>query len=203
MAYATLKGMVCPPVNHLSGQTLGAGVLTSLPPGVYCFDTTAQLAGKLTLTGAGPWVFQIGTALTTATASEVAVADPGTTCSGSNVFWQIGSSATLGTGTKFTGNVVALASITATTGVSVSGSLSAITAAVTLDTNSISACRSAAGGPVLPPVLDKCDADHDKHGDDDRDDGDRKHHGEQKNEKDHKDSDTKSKDADAKGRKRG
>src|ERR1700687_1854448 len=67
LAYAGLKAMTCPPTpggNNLTGQVLGMDVL-SLPPGVYCFNTSAQLTGALSLTGGGPWVFQIGTALTT------------------------------------------------------------------------------------------------------------------------------------------
>jgi hypothetical protein len=162
VAYANLGALACPAGNNLSGQVLGTAV-TSLGPGVYCFNSSAQLTGTLSLTGAGPWIFQIGSTLTTASNSQVVVA--GATCAGANVFWRVGSSATLGTGTKFAGNILALASITATTGVSVSGSLMAITAAVTMDTNTVSTC---AAGPVVPPVGDKCEA-HDKDGDDDKD----------------------------------
>ena len=92
---------------NLTGQVLGTQVL-SLPPGVYCFDTSAQLTGTLFLTGAGPWIFQIGTTLTTAGNAAVVVVDAGATCSGANVFWQVGSSATLGTGTPFAGTILAL-----------------------------------------------------------------------------------------------
>jgi hypothetical protein len=54
------------------------------------------------------------------------------------VFWQVGSSATLGTYSSFKGNIMALASITVTTGVTVTGRALASTAAVTLDTDTIS-----------------------------------------------------------------
>jgi hypothetical protein len=54
-----------------------------------------------------------------------------------NVFWQVGSSATLGTDSVFKGNILALASITVTTGATVEGRALARTAAVTLDTNTI------------------------------------------------------------------
>ena len=143
IAYLQLKAMPCAPLNNLTGQVLGVQVL-SLPPGVYCFDTSAQLTGTLFLTGAGPWIFQIGSTLTTASNAAVVVVDAGATCSGANVFWQVGSSATLGTGTHFAGTILALASVTVMNGVSVSGSVLALTAAVTLDANTISVC------PVIP-----------------------------------------------------
>ena len=153
IANAQLKALPCLPLNNLTGQVLGTGVL-SLPPGVYCFDTSAQITGTLFLTGTGPWVFQIGTTLITASNAAVVVVDAGSTCSGANVFWQVGSSATLGAGTRFVGTILALASVTVMTGASVSGSVLALTAAVTLDTNAVSVCTP----PVIPtnqsPVAD-------------------------------------------------
>ena len=92
IAYQDLKGRTCTPMNNLTGQDLGG---MTLPPGVYCFSSSAQLTGTLVLTGAGPWIFQIGSTLTTATAAAVIV-PPGGTCRAANVFWQVGSSATLG-----------------------------------------------------------------------------------------------------------
>lgn len=205
VAYATFEEMPCLPINNLSGQVLGTAV-ASLGPGVYCFDSSAQLTGKLTLTGAGPWVFKIGSTLTTASNSSVVVLNAGTSCSGSNVFWQVGSSATLGTATQFAGNVLAQVSITVTTGVSVSGSVMALTGAVTLDTNAISACG--AGTPVPPPI-DKCEDDHHHHGDHDGDDDDdhdgddhdghRHDHDKNKHDKDKHDKDN---DRDRGGKKR-
>jgi ice-binding like protein len=153
MASEGLKAMPCN--TMLTGQDLGGMTLTT---GVYCFASSAQLTGTLHLAGPGPWVFKIGSTLTTATASSV-VRTPATTCSGSNVFWQVGSSATLGTGTMFIGNILAVASITATTGVNVSGSLLAINGAVTMDTNLVSACGSSV---VPPPDEDDCKKHHDK-----------------------------------------
>jgi hypothetical protein len=198
LAYAGLKAMPCPTApggNNLTGQILGTDVL-SLPPGVYCFNTSAQLTGTLSLTGGGPWIFQIGTTLTTASNSSVVVVGTTPNC-GSNVFWQIGSSATLGTGTQFVGNILAMASITLTTGTSTSGSAVALTAAVTMDTNSASVC-STGSVPPPPPDLDKCEDRHDKdHDGDDRDkdhkdrDHDRNH---DKDRKDHDDRDHQSKD---------
>jgi hypothetical protein len=139
LAYGALNAMACPSGNNLSGQILGTAVL-SLPPGVYCFDTSAQLTGTLSLTGGGPWAFNIGTTLTTASNSSIVVVGAGAVCSGANVFWQVGTSATIGTGTQFVGNILAAASITVATGVSVSGSVLALTGAVTMDTNNVSAC---------------------------------------------------------------
>ena len=141
LANAQLRAMPCLPGNNLTGQVLGSTVL-SLPPGVYCFDTAAQLTGTLYLTGAGPWVFQMGTTLTTASNSQIVVVDAGPGCSGANVFWQVGTSATLGLGTQFVGTILASASVTLTTGAVVSGSVLALTAAVTLDTNTVSVCST-------------------------------------------------------------
>jgi ice-binding like protein len=198
---ATLRAMTCLPSNNLSGQVLGTQVL-SLPPGVYCFDTTAQLTGTLFLTGAGPWVFQVGTTLTTASNSAIIVADAGTSCSGSNVFWQIGTAATLGTGTRFEGNIYAATSITLTTGASVSGSAVALTAAVTMDTNIVSVCTADAGVPGGGD--DDHDGDHD--GDHDRDHDGHHHHGDHDghhhhgdHDGHHGDKDHKDKDQDHKG----
>jgi hypothetical protein len=185
LAYAGLKGMACPPTpggNNLTGQVLGTDVL-SLPPGVYCFNTSAQLTGMLSLTGGGPWIFQIGSTLTTAANSSIVVVGTAPNC-GSNVFWQIGSSATLGTGTQFVGNILALASITLTTGATTSGSVVALTAAVTMDSNPASVC-STGSVPPPPPDLDKCEDRHDRDHDGDDRDKDRK----DKDHRDHKDRD--------------
>jgi len=135
-AYNTLVGETC--TTNLSGQDLGTLTLT---PGVYCFNSSAQLTGTLNLSSAGDpnavFVFQIGSTLTTATNSAVIVSG-GAPC---GVYFQVGSSATLGTGTQFSGNIFALTSITATTGASVSGGSYALNGAVTMDTNAATACR--------------------------------------------------------------
>ncbi|MEA2828857.1 MAG: hypothetical protein QOG43_3296, partial [Actinomycetota bacterium] len=80
------------------------------------------------------FIFQIGSTLITASASHVVLAG-GT--QPSNVFWQVGSSATQGTYTVFSGTIMALASITLTTGATVDGRALARTAAVTMDTNTV------------------------------------------------------------------
>jgi Ice-binding-like len=125
------------PTMDLSGQNLGNRTLT---PGVYTYSSAAQLTGALTLDFLndpnGLFVFQIGTALTTASASMVSALNAG---SGARVFWQVGSSATLGTATTFAGNILADQSITLTTGATIiCGRAIAIHGAVTLDDNTIS-----------------------------------------------------------------
>ena len=135
-AYNALVGETC--TANLTGQNLGG---LTLLPGVYCFDTSAQLTGTLTLNANGDpnavFVFLIGSTLTTASNAAVS-ASGGSPC---NVFFQVGSSATLGTGTQFSGNIFALTSITVNTGASVSGGSYALNGAVTMDTNSATACQ--------------------------------------------------------------
>jgi hypothetical protein len=125
----------------LSSTTLSAelGGLT-LSPGVYNFNSSAQLTGILTLDfGANPdslFVFQVGSALTTASGSVVNVLNGS---ANSGVFWQVGSSATLGTSSMFAGNILADQSINLTTGANIlCGRAIALNAAVTMDTNTIS-----------------------------------------------------------------
>lgn len=135
-AYNNLAGQACGTV--LTGQDLGG---MTLAPGVYCFSTAAQLTGTLTLDAQGDpgaiFIFQIGSTLTTASSSSVQLINEGSSC---NVFWQVGSSATLGTGTALAGSILALQSITLTTTASVSGQLLARNGAVTLDTGNVSVC---------------------------------------------------------------
>jgi Ice-binding-like len=138
-AYNGLAAM--PFSSNLTGQNLGGLTLT---PGVYHFDSSAQLTGVLTLNAEGLnnayWVFQIGSALTTASASVVQIINPGSNGgTDDGLFWQVGSSATLGTSTAFEGNILALASITLNTTASIdNGRALAQTGAVTMDTNTIS-----------------------------------------------------------------
>jgi len=121
----------------LTGKTLGTspGAVT-LSPGVYCFASSAQLTGTLTLSGSGAYIFKIGTTLTTASKSSVVLAKGATA---GNVFWQVGSSATLGTNTAFEGSILANIRDTVTTGASVTGRVFALTGAVTLSGNHIRA----------------------------------------------------------------
>src|ERR1700682_5086241 len=137
-AYNAAVARPCLPANNLTGMVLGSGgAVLTLPPGVYCFNTSAQLTGDLVLNGAGVYIFQIGTTLTTAAASSITLTNGASAC---GVWWQVGRSATLGTATSLAGNVLALASITLTTGANVNGGALARTGAVPPDTHKVTAC---------------------------------------------------------------
>lgn len=142
-AYNTLKGL--PAQVILTGQDLGG---LFLGPAVYAFAASAQLTGVLTLNGQGnsaaQFVFQIGSSLTTASNSAVLLING---ANGNNVYWAVGSSATLGTNSVFAGNIVALTSITLNTGASITcGRALARNGAVTLDNNTITLCVPTTGG---------------------------------------------------------
>ena len=145
--YNALASAAC--TADLTGQDLGGKTLT---PGVYCFSTSAQLTGPLTLNAQGnasaTFVFKIGSTLTTASGSSVTLSNGGNAC---GVAWQVGTSATLGTTTSFLGNLIALSSITLNTGANITGRALARNGAVTLDTNNVSPAACAAGGGP-PPV---------------------------------------------------
>jgi hypothetical protein len=132
-AFSVITGKPCE-VN-LDGQDLGG---LTLNPAVYCFSTSAQLTGILTLNAQNDpnavFIFKIGSTLTTASSSSIVFIN-GTQAS--NVFWQVGTSATLGTGTDFKGNILASASITDTGGSTVNGRLLAINALVTISNTAI------------------------------------------------------------------
>jgi type VI secretion system secreted protein VgrG len=132
-AYNFLAGE---PVNsNLTGQDLGG---LALLPGVYFFSSSAQLTAILTLDGNGDsnarFDFQIGSTLTTASSSSILLING---AQAGNVFWQVGSSATLGTGTSFNGSILADQSITLETGASLDGRALALNGAVTADDNII------------------------------------------------------------------
>jgi hypothetical protein len=151
LAYAYLKGMASIPANNRTGTDLGG---LTLAPGVYKFDTSAQLTGDLTLDAGGDsgacFVFQIGTALTTASGSHVVVINGGADYDESNVFWQVGSSATLGSGTAFTGNILAYASITLVAGSSMTGNALALVGGVSLDSNVVTSPTPGAAPVAVP-----------------------------------------------------
>jgi type VI secretion system secreted protein VgrG len=132
--YNYLAGLA--PTQTLTGQDLGG---LTLDPGVYFFASSAMMTGQLTLDFQGMnnaiVVFQIGSTLTTASSSSVLVINPGTN---DQVFWQVGSSATLGTTTAFYGSIIADASVTLNTGTTINcGRAIALTAAVTMDDNTV------------------------------------------------------------------
>jgi hypothetical protein len=119
--------------RSMTGLDLGGKTLT---PGVYTFSSSAQLTGTLTLSGNGIFIFQMGSTLTTASNSRVLVTNGAQAC---GVYWKVGSSATLGSGTQFKGTVIALTSITMVTGATIlPGRALARNGAVTLDSNRIS-----------------------------------------------------------------
>lgn len=124
--------------SDLGGQTL--------KPGVYNSASAMGLTGDLTLDAEGDgnavFIFQMGSTLTTASASHVNLINGASSC---NVFWQVGSSATLGTDSTFRGTVMALTSIAVQTGATVEGRALARNGSVTLDTNTftVSTCAAA------------------------------------------------------------
>jgi len=150
--YNNLASQAC--TSDLTDQDLGGKTLV---PGVYCFASSAQLTGQLTLNAGGDpnavWVFQTVSTLVTASNSVVFLTNGAQPC---NVFWKVGSSATLGTGTLFIGSIVALTSISLQTGANMSGRVLARNGAVTLDSSTVAA--AVCGVPPvtrIPPTLSK------------------------------------------------
>jgi Ice-binding-like/PEP-CTERM motif len=138
--------------GNLTGTDLGGLTLKS---GVYSFSSSADLATNTTLTLEGTpgalFVFQVGSSLTTGSGSSVIFINSltGKAMTDPDIYWQVGSSATLGTSTAFEGNILALTSITLNTGASITcGSALAQNGAVTLQGNTISNCM---GGVTTVP----------------------------------------------------
>jgi hypothetical protein len=129
-AYNQLQGMPCPPANFISANLGG----TTKLPGVYCSATSIGVTGTLTLDGNGDpnanFVFQAGTSLITA--GNVVLING---AQAKNVYWVVGSSATLGTASQFQGNIIALTSITLVDNATLLGRALARNGAVTLGTN--------------------------------------------------------------------
>jgi hypothetical protein len=149
-AFNTAAGLPCG--TTLTGTDLGG---LTLAPGVYCFSSSAQLTGTLTLNALGnssaEFIFQIGSTLNTASASSVVLIN---SAQAANVFWQVGSSASFGTTTTFIGNVLASASISRNNALSLVGRALAINGAVTLigDSISIPGVSLPVGVPSSTPV---------------------------------------------------
>ena len=133
IAYGFLASMPCNVTR--TGVDLGGTTLTS---GVYCFASSAFVTGTLTLDAQGDsaavFVFQIGSTLAVTDGSSVILANG---AQPSHVWWQVGSSATLGIGSKTVGNVLAYTSISLNTGASITGRLLAEGGAVTMGANSV------------------------------------------------------------------
>lgn len=127
------------------------GTMPTLTPGVYEASSGMSLTGTVTLDAQGDpgavFIFNAGSTLVTASNSKVNLVNGATAC---NVFWQVGSSATLGTGTDFAGTILALTSVTLTTGADIVGRALARNGAVTLDSNDITTpeCRTVAPSPA-------------------------------------------------------
>ena len=168
-AYVDLAGRACDTTFGVPTDLAGM----TLVPGVYCFSSSASLTGALTLDGGGNvdavWIFKVGSTLITGSNSSVLLINGGQQC---NDFWQVGSSATLGTGTTFVGNILALTSISLLTNTTISGRALARNGAVTMDTNHVSfaACVAPPVTPIPPTVgkafsssNDQCGRDFDSH----------------------------------------
>jgi hypothetical protein len=137
------------PAVSVSGD-LGGSMLTA---GVYKSSSSLGLTGDVTLDAQGDpsavFIFQVGSTLTTASSSRVVLANRADAC---NVYWQLGSSATLGTNSVFKGTILALTSITLNTGAKVDGRTLARNGAVTMDDNVITRgnCASTTPGSTTP-----------------------------------------------------
>jgi len=143
------QGALTTAYNTAAGTAGGAAITAdiggqTLPAGVYKATTTLGITGILTLDGGGnpnaSWIFQVGSALTTAAggvgtpASQVKLIG---SASAHNVFWETGSAATLGTNSIFAGTIMAKSSITLGTGATLNGRALAETGAVTMDSNPV------------------------------------------------------------------
>jgi hypothetical protein len=147
-AYNTCKAMVS--TADLTGDDLGGMVIT---PGVYSFSSSVGITGTLTLDGQGKsdstFVFQIGSTLVTATAAIVKLTNG---AKASNVYWQVGSSATFGTATIFSGIVLAYTSITMNSNVAANGGMFALGAAVTMIDDTVKAAFGSCGSSGMHAI---------------------------------------------------
>lgn len=135
----------------------------TLPPGVYADDDapdSLQITGTLTLDGLGDpdsvFIFQSGSTLITASNSDVVLTGGAQAC---NIFWQVTSSATLGTGSHVEGTILALTSITLDTSATLNGRALARNGAVTMDTNTIQVVPCASATPMPDLVVDDIEAE--------------------------------------------
>jgi hypothetical protein len=157
-AYTNLSALSAGTVTDLTGQNLGG---LALPPGVYIFNSSAQLTGTLTLDAENNpnarFVFIISSTLTTGANSAVNIINISTSKEGADcgIFWVVGSSATIQADCSFAGNILAKTSVTLSTGASIShGRALARNGSVTLDTNEIDASDVNGGfGAVTGPVI--------------------------------------------------
>jgi hypothetical protein len=130
------------------GAQLGGRTLV---PGVYKAPSSTKITGSLTLDAKGDpgavFIFQIGSGLTTASSSRVVLVNDAQSC---HVFWQVGTSATLGTSTRFVGTIMALTSISLKTGARIEGRALARNGSVTLDNNVLTDTKCATTPTTKP-----------------------------------------------------
>ena len=138
LSTAYTQAAAAPITKSVTGVPLGTGTNKTLTAGVYKSTSTMHLTTTLTLNGQDDpnsvFIFQAVSTLKSASSSKVVLTNGAQAC---NIFWQVGSSATLGSGSTFSGTVMALASVTVTSGVTVTGRVMAKTAAVTLISDTI------------------------------------------------------------------
>jgi hypothetical protein len=144
--------------NDAAGRSPTAGVPAfigagqTLKPGVYKASSSLDVGGSLKLDAHGDpnavFIFQAPSTLVTDSASSVILTDGAQAC---NVFWQVGSSATLGTHSAFAGSILALTSISVETGDTIEGRALARNGAVTLDDDTITSPTCATTPPPPPP----------------------------------------------------
>jgi ice-binding like protein len=150
-AYNVAAGQPVAPANDLTGTDLGNRTLSA---GAYRYTSSAQLTGALTLDAQGDpnaqFVFEINSALTTAPASSVVLVNGASPC---NVFWQVGSSATLDTTTSFQGNLMALTDISLNNGATVIGRLLARNGQLSLINNVLDGSRCGTGTDASSPPV--------------------------------------------------
>lgn len=141
---------------NLSGQDLGG---MTLAPGVYRFDSSAQLTGDVKLDAQGDpaalFVFQMGSTLVTSVGAKVVMIGGADQC---NVHWRVGSSATIDVNTLFVGSIIATASITLNTNATIWGRALALNGAVTMDTNDVTITPTC-GCFNDPDFNDDCEVD--------------------------------------------
>src|SRR4249919_3652377 len=147
-AYDAVAGQPVLPANDLSGEDLGG---LKLSPGTYRYNAAALMTGALTLDAEGDpnaqFVFEIGSQLTTESASSVVLINGASPC---NVYWQVGSSADIGTTTAFQGNLMALTSISLKNGATVVGRMLARNGQVSLINNVLTRPLCDADTTTLP-----------------------------------------------------
>lgn len=147
-AYNDLSNQTCD-TTYNSPTDLGGLTLT---PGVYCFSTVAKLTGTLTLDAQGDpnatFIFNVGSALVTSKDSSVSLINGAQDC---NIYWKVGSAATLGKDSHFVGSILAFAAVTLHKDMHLSGRAIALKGAVTLNSNEVtlSSCSSSSDAPTV------------------------------------------------------